>query len=73
MPPDPVIHFTKEELDDLASIKTTLDTFVSETSMQFITGKKSMNQWNSFVAKMDELGYKKVEEIYNQKYNAMKN
>ncbi len=65
--PDPVIDFTKEEKDEIANISTTLDTFMSENSMKFITGDKPMSDWDSFISELEKLGYKKMEQMYNDK------
>ncbi len=64
---DPVIDFSKEEKDELSSMQTTLDTYMSEASMKFITGDKPMSEWDSYLAQLDQLGYKKMEELYNAK------
>ncbi len=64
---DPIVDFSKEEMDTMATIKTTLDTFASENSMKFITGDKPLSEFDSFVAELEKLGSKKIEDMYNAK------
>lgn len=64
---DPIISHTKEELDQMASIKQTLDTYTSETSMKMITGAFPLSDYDKFLAELDKLGYKKIEDMYNAK------
>ncbi len=69
---DPVVDFSKQELDDLAAIKTTLNTYTNESTMKFITGAMSFDQWNEYLAYLEKIGYKKVEEMYNKKLAALR-
>lgn len=64
--PTPV--FTEQEAGDLKTMVTDINTYRQETWTNMISGKASMNQWDTFVAQMKKLGIDKVVEIYNTAY-----
>ncbi len=55
---------------ELATLQTNIGTFVQQSAVQFITGKKSLDSdWDSYVKNLDQLGLKRFLEIYQQAYD----
>ncbi|WP_328771186.1 ABC transporter substrate-binding protein [Streptomyces sp. NBC_00286] len=55
---------------ELATLQTNIGTFVQQSAVQFITGKKSLDaDWDSYLKNLDKLGLKRFLEIYQQAYD----
>ncbi|CAM5265274.1 hypothetical protein SALBM311S_08927 [Streptomyces alboniger] len=55
---------------ELATLQTNIGTFVQQSAVQFITGKKSLDSdWDSYVKNLDQLGLKRFLEIYQKAYD----
>jgi putative aldouronate transport system substrate-binding protein len=65
--PDPVLNFSNEEQERIAEIGTPLNTYVEENSMKFITGQKSMDEWDDFINGLEELNYQEIVDLQNSK------
>jgi putative aldouronate transport system substrate-binding protein len=60
--------FTPEEADELATLNADIKTYRDETLTRMIQGDLSMDEWDAYVAQMEQLGARRVEEIYNTAY-----
>lgn len=55
---------------ELATLQTNIGTFVQQSAVQFITGKKSLDSdWDSYLKNLDQLGLKRFLEIYQEAYD----
>ncbi|WP_030239330.1 MULTISPECIES: extracellular solute-binding protein [unclassified Streptomyces] len=55
---------------ELATLQTNIGTFVQQSAVQFITGKKSLDSdWDAYVENLDRFGLKRFLEIYQQAYD----
>lgn len=63
------LTFTDEEQSELSSISADLVTYMSETYHMFITGERSMSEWDTFVGELDAMGLARCREIYQQAYD----
>ena len=55
---------------ELATLQTNMGTFVQQSAVQFIIGKKSLDSdWDSYLKNLDQLGLKRFLEIYQQAYD----
>ena len=62
----PVLSFTPEELEEKVQIEAQLHTYVDEQLVSFIHGNADVNaEWSAFTKKLNDLGARKLEEIYN--------
>lgn len=61
----PAPNFTEDETSELATLRADLETYQEETWTKMINGELAMDQWDSYVAQMKELGGDRVVEIYN--------
>jgi putative aldouronate transport system substrate-binding protein len=64
----PVPVYNEDEADELATLRADIDTFRKETFTNMISGAAGMDQWDSYVAQMKQLGVERVEEILNTAY-----
>ena len=62
--PEPKILFTDEEFEEKIQLETQLNTFVDEEGVKMIHGKRSFDEWDDFVKKLEQMGAKRLEEIY---------
>ncbi len=65
LPPDPPVTFTGEESDRLKTIKTPLDTYISENLAKFVLNTKPMTEWDSFIAGLGQFDVSGVLKVYN--------
>lgn len=55
---------------ELATLQTNIGTFVQQSAVQFITGRKSLDSdWDSYLKNLDQLGLKRFLQIYQQAYD----
>lgn len=70
--PKVAISFTQEEQDTISEIMTPVNTYVEEELMNFITGKKNMQEdWDSFQESLKGMNYETVLQMYRDKYDAL--
>lgn len=62
------LTFTDDQLSEKETLGTDLNTFVTESSIRFITGEKSLTEYESFLNELQSRGAKRLEAIYNQAY-----
>lgn len=69
----PAVTLTAEEQAEYANIAADLITFIEENTLQFITGAKSLDEWDLFIETIKNMGLPRCVEIYQQaldRYNA---
>lgn len=60
-------------VSELATLKTNLDSYVSQGQLAFITGSKNIDtEWDAWVKGLDGLGMKRYLELYQQAYDKNK-
>lgn len=66
------LSFTAEEQDTISEIMTPVKTYVDEEVMNFITGKKNMEEdWDAFEEKISDMNYEEVLSMYRDKYEKL--
>lgn len=68
----PSIKYTTEQLEERSTLLAKVEAEVNANLVKFITGKKQMTEWDSFLKDMEKIGYKKIVEIDQKAYDAMK-
>jgi putative aldouronate transport system substrate-binding protein len=63
------IKLSDEDTAEIASIRTDLNTYFTENYVMFVDGSKSFAEWDSFQADINNLGYARIQEIYQQYYD----
>ena len=69
----PNVSFNEAETDVIASKQTAVNSFISENLLGFITGKKSMDEYESFTKEVREMGLDDIIAVYQSaldRYNA---
>ena len=64
----PNLLFTKEEKDVISSKYTDIKTFVDENFDKFVTGIEPLDNWDSFVEQVKDLGIEEIVDIQNAAY-----
>lgn len=60
----PTLTFSVDETDTLAQKETTINSYMSEKVLGFITGKESLDKYDSFVEELKSMGMDEVIGIY---------
>ncbi len=60
----PSFTFTTEENDQLTAIQTDIQKYCESARTEYITGTKSFDTWDSYLADLDKMGRNKMLEIY---------
>ena len=47
---------------------TAIDTYVQEQSIKFITGDRSLDEWDAYVKEIESMGVQDALKIYNDAY-----
>lgn len=63
--PELQFPFTTDELEERNQLMGSLHTYVDEELVKFINDKRSFDTYNDFVAQLNKLGAKRLEELYN--------
>ncbi|MBR2311051.1 MAG: extracellular solute-binding protein [Oscillospiraceae bacterium] len=71
---DPFVQtfiMTSEEDDSISIARTNMNSYISSAAKDFITGSNNMDinddaDWKAYLAKLDELGYKDVQAMYQK-------
>ncbi len=66
------LSFTQAQYDRIAEIATTLQTYIDENTVKFITGERPLDQYRAFAAQCEKLGAKELEQIYADAYATWK-
>lgn len=60
--------FTTEEAEVLSKYKADVETYRDEMVQKFITGNASLDEFDSFVAKLNEMGLSEMQKVYEASY-----
>lgn len=66
--PWPFIYSTEEEADIIYTYYVDIETYVKENATAFITGTKSLNEFNDYIAGLESLNLSKVLEVRKAQY-----
>lgn len=68
----PSFAYTEEEATTVADTSVAVMTYANQATVDFITGVMSLdNDWDAYVAKLDELGLQTYIDLMQSKYDAM--
>ncbi|NLG03016.1 MAG: extracellular solute-binding protein [Clostridia bacterium] len=71
----PSFTFTSEENERLSIIESDIQKYCENSRIDFITGKRSLSEWDAYIAQLDELGIAELLSIYQaavDRYEGMK-
>ena len=61
--------YTEEESQQLADIKTTIDTYVNEQTVAFITGKRPLSDWDNYLKELENMQLQTYIDINQAAYD----
>ena len=62
--PEPIANFTAEQADREAQLKTALNTYATEQSILFITGKRPLSEFAAFQDEIQKQGAQELVDLY---------
>ncbi len=65
----PTLSFTQEENDEINSMMTSINTYVSENRLNFIYGNRSLDEFEAYREDIINMGIERVLEIYQAAYD----
>ena len=65
----PKVTRTQEETEDYSFIMSDIETRINETIVHFITGEKSMDEWDAFLDELNGMGLDDARQIQQQAYD----
>ena len=65
----PRVTFTVDESNRLAELNAPINTYVSETAVKYLVGEESLDTFDSFVAKLYDMGLQEVLDINQAAYD----
>lgn len=68
----PAFLYTAEENKRLSSLEADIHKYADETRDLFISGRKSFDEWDEYVEKIEKMGLEEYLEIQNQAYDRYK-
>ena len=63
------VSLTTDESSELSAIENAINTYASEMALKFLTGEESLDNFDSFVETMNEMGLPRVLEIRQAAYD----
>ena len=67
--PLPMMNYTEEENEEIATIKTDVDAYINQYVAQVVTGAVTLeDSWDDYVATLDKMGQERLIEIYQDVY-----
>lgn len=67
----PPLFFTEQQATELADLEKTINDYVGQMTVRFITGHAEIGkQWDTYVSTLDNMGLKRMLQIYNDAYVA---
>ena len=70
----PSFTFTQEENDALNAVKPDMDRYTADMRVGFVTGSKSLDEWDAYLAQLDRLGAGEMARVYQaavDRYHAL--
>lgn len=65
----PELQYTTEESQELASLKTAIETHMHEMMYKFIAGTESLDNWDAYLANYENIGLSRALEIMQAAYD----
>lgn len=67
------ILYTEEQIDEIADVQTTVQTYVNEAATRFVLGDLDLDQdWDAYLNELNAMGLARYLEVTQEAYNAFK-
>ena len=70
--PFPLVYLTKEQQDQVSTVRTDLQTYVEQMEAKFITGVEPLDNWDKFVSTINSMGVDDYVKVYQEAYDTWK-
>nr|WP_302470572.1 extracellular solute-binding protein [Vagococcus proximus] len=70
--PFPLVYLTKEQQDQVSTVRTDLQTYVEQMEAKFITGVEPLENWDKFVSTINSMGVDDYVKVYQEAYDTWK-
>lgn len=67
------VTMTPEETTESSTIRNALNTYVKEMALKFLTGEESLDQFDSFINTLNDMGLERMIAIYQAAYDRFQN
>lgn len=67
--PIPNVYFEPDETDKLTTLTSDTNEYIEQNEAEFITGKKSFDEWDEYVNELKEMGGDELVDIYQDAYD----
>ena len=68
----PGLPFTADETTSRSDLDTVLATYIYEQSLKFVTGERSLDEWDAYLGELKSMGSDDVLKIYRDAYARFK-
>lgn len=51
-----VLNYTPEELEEISTTKATIDQYVTDSAVAFVTGSMPLSNWEGYLSELDKMG-----------------
>ncbi|WP_020576573.1 extracellular solute-binding protein [Actinopolymorpha alba] len=68
---NPVLRYTPQQLEERSALDAAVSPFIDAEVVKFVTGKRPMAQWSTFLSEADKKGVTKITELDQAAYDAM--
>lgn len=62
------LFMESSDSEEFNELRLTINSYVAQNSAQFVTGSRSLDEWNDYCAELDKLNIARYVELYNQYY-----
>lgn len=67
------IVYTEEQVDEIADVQTTIDTYVSEAATRFVLGDLDLDKdWDTYLKELGAMGLARYMDVTQEAYDAFK-
>src|SRR5699024_4378448 len=67
--PYPLVYFTSEEQKEINTIEVDLESYVEQMEAKFITGVKSLDEWDDYVKTIENMNIDRYVELHQVAYD----
>ena len=60
---------TTDEITSVTNTFNEITTYASEVILSFVTGSRSMEEWDSFIAQLESMGLGDCVSVYQEAYD----
>jgi putative aldouronate transport system substrate-binding protein len=66
----PALYYKQDAIGEIAQLKTTINDYVNESVVRFITGNKDIDkEWDSYISQLNSIGLKRYLQVIQENYD----